>query len=47
MGANLKRVFMRQYFIMKDHPKVDWQALKKAKLVRGNNIQNAYTNIRL
>lgn len=39
MGANLKRVFNRQLPIMKDHPKIDWQALKKAKLVRGSNAQ--------
>lgn len=39
MGTNLKRVFMRQHLIMKDHPKIDWQALKKAKFIRGHNPQ--------
>jgi hypothetical protein len=35
MGTNLKRVFMRQYGMMKDHPKIDWKALKKAKYLIG------------
>jgi len=43
MGANLKRVFMRQYGMMKDNSKIDWAALKKAKYLNGelslnNNI---------
>jgi predicted alpha/beta-fold hydrolase len=25
--------------MMKDHPKIDWQALKKAKFIRGHNLQ--------
>jgi uncharacterized protein len=37
MGTNLKRVFMRQYSMMKDHPKIDWKALKKAKYIRGDD----------
>jgi uncharacterized protein len=40
MGTNLKRVFMRQYSVMKDHPKVDWNALKKAKFIHGNSSCN-------
>jgi len=35
MGRNLKKVFMRQYPVMKNHPKVDWKALKKAKYIHG------------
>ena len=35
MGTNLKRVFMRQYGMMKDHSKIDWTALKKAKYLIG------------
>lgn len=29
---------MRQYSVMKDHPKIDWNALKKAKYLWGNHI---------
>jgi len=39
MGRNLKRVFMRQYPIMKGHPKIDWAALKKAKYIYGKPLQ--------
>jgi predicted alpha/beta-fold hydrolase len=35
MGLNLKRVFMRQYAMMKDHPKIDWKAFKKAQFIHG------------
>jgi uncharacterized protein len=35
MGVNLKRVFMRQYGMMKDHPKIDWKAFKKAQYLHG------------
>jgi len=36
MGSNLKKVFMRQYSVMKNHPKVDWKGLKKAKYIYGH-----------
>ena len=35
MGDNLKRVFHRHYSIMKDHPKVNWDALNKARFIHG------------
>jgi uncharacterized protein len=38
MGVNLKRVFMRQYQMMKDHPKIDWKALNQARLLHGMRI---------
>jgi predicted alpha/beta-fold hydrolase len=42
MGSNLKRVFMRQYSVMKDDPKIDWKALKKAKHIWGYNLYETY-----
>jgi len=38
MGANLKKVFYRQYHMMKNHPKVNWTALKKASFIYGNSF---------
>ena len=35
MGTNLRRVFMRQYKMMKDHPKIDWKALKQVTTIHG------------
>jgi hypothetical protein len=38
MGENLKRVFHRQYPMMKDHPKVNWEALNKARFIHGTDL---------
>lgn len=38
MGTNLKRVFMRQYSTMKNHPKIDWNGLKNAKYIWGGEF---------
>lgn len=35
MGANLKKVFYRQYHMMKGHPKVNWTGLKNASFIYG------------
>ena len=46
MAANLKRVFMRQYAVMKDHPKIDWKAVKNAKFVQGT-VQYLNSDVRI
>jgi uncharacterized protein len=40
MCRNLKRVFVRQYHMMKDHPKVNWDALRKSKQIWGTTYLN-------
>lgn len=45
MGLNLKRVFMRQYAMMKDHPKIDWKAFKKAQLIHGISLPSIFSDL--